>query len=193
MITIAVTGGIASGKSLLGEILQNLGYTVIDLDTISKDISRKGEIGYKGIVEIFGKIILQENGEIDRKKLADIVFNDKQSLNKLNAAMHPLIDGELNKRLRQLKDEKYVFVLIPLLFETGWQNRFDRVWLILADKDKRIERAQARDGLTREEIESRMRNQINHADYIRFAHNVLYNNNSGEGFKEQILKALNTL
>lgn len=192
MIKIAVTGGIASGKTFLGEILLGYGYKVIDTDIISRQLTEKGEKGFNSIVNIFGKGILNSGGSLDRKKLAHIVFNDKKSLDKLNAALHPLIIEELNRRIDLVKDQKNVFVLVPLLFELNLQNSFDKVWLVLADKEIRIKRAAKRDNVLPAHIEAVINNQINHADYIHFAHNVLYNNSERE-FKAQIKEALKTL
>jgi dephospho-CoA kinase len=192
MIKIAVTGGIASGKSFLGEILRGYGYKVIDTDIISRELTEKGGKGLKNIVNIFGGGILNGDGGLDRKKLAQIVFNDKKTLEKLNSALHPLIIEELNTRINLIKDQKYVFVLVPLLFELNLQESFDKVWLVLADKEIRIKRAAERDNVPSAHIEAVINNQINHADYIRFAHNVLYNNSDRE-FRAQIEEALKTL
>mgnify|MGYP000976211907 CR=1 FL=1 len=191
--TVAVTGGIGSGKSLLGKILRKKGYTVIDSDEISRQVCVKGRPGHAAVVEIFGEGILDEFGNLDRKKLASIVFSDEGKLRLLNGILHPIIERELSRQLKEHEGEELVFVLIPLLFELGWQDRFDYVWLVLADEEIRIARAMARDGARREDIEKRIKNQINHAEKAHLAHNVLYNNSSEEEFKVQIERALDSL
>jgi dephospho-CoA kinase len=193
MLTIAITGGIGSGKSLAGKILQEAGYIVIDTDMISRNIYRKGSVCYNKIIKAFGKGVLNKNEEIDRKALADIVFSDKTSLKKLNRITHPEIEKELFKEIEACANEKYVFVLVPLLFESKMQKRFDRIWLVLADKDKRIKRAAARDNTSEENIKKRIENQIEYEKNSTLAHNVLYNNSSEEEFKVQVLNAVNTL
>lgn len=193
MKTIAVTGGIGSGKSLLGKILEEKGFIVIDTDLISKRLSLKGNEGYRQIIEIFGSDILDSDSNLDKTKLAEIAFNDKKSLEMLNSIMHPLIEKELLKEIEKHINENYIFVLVPLLFETGWQNRFDKVWLVLADEKIRLQRAVLRDKAKEEDIKKRIKNQINHANMSNLAHNVLYNNSSEEEFKVQVANALKTL
>lgn len=193
MITVAVTGGIASGKSLAGKVLQEMGYTVIDTDIISRNLSLSGGEGYLKIVEAFGENIISYNGEIDRGKLANIVFNDKSSLDKLNNIMHPLIEKELFVTIEKHITEKIVFVLIPLLFESILINRFDKIWLILADEKIRIERAAKRDNSIKEEIKKRINNQINYEKMSNLAHTVLYNNSSEEEFILQVQAAVKAL
>lgn len=190
MKTIAVTGGIASGKSYLGEVLKKRGHAVIDADDVSRELSQKGGKCYKKIVEIFGEEFLRPDGEIDRKKLGGKVFGDKESLNKLNAATHPLIIEEINNKISALKDRKYVFVLVPLLFELNMQDNFDTVWLILASEKTRTERAAKRGTVYAGAV---IKNQINHADYASRAHKVLYNDGGEEEFTRQIDKALISL
>jgi dephospho-CoA kinase len=191
MRTIAVTGGIASGKSYLGEYLKKLGYAVIDADKVSRELSKKGGKCHRKIVEIFGEVFLGSDGEIDRKKLGKKVFGDKESLEKLNAATHPLIIEEINDKIAALKNHKYVFVLVPLLFELNMQDNFDYVWLVLASESVRIERAKQRDG--GHNVEAVIKNQINHADYAEQAHKVLYNDGSEEDFIKQIEQVLGAL
>lgn len=190
---IAITGGIGSGKSLVGQILRQKGYTVIDTDVISRQVCQKGQPGYHAVVHRFGCDILDREGDIDRKKLAGIVFSDGEKLNALNSAIHPIIEDELKRQLGERKGERYIFVLIPLLFELGWQDRFDFVWLVLAEDEIRIRRAMERDGATREEVERRIKNQINHAEKAHFAHIVLYNNLSKEELEAQVDRALLSL
>jgi len=193
MKTIAITGGIGSGKSLAGELIKNKGYIVIDADNISRDLTAKGKKGYEGIVKVFGESFLKEDGTLDRKKLADKVFSNKESLNKLNKVMHPLIEIELDKLLESYNDKQYVFILMPLLFELGWQNHFDKVWLILVDEKIRILRVMQRDKSKQSDVKKRIKNQIIHENIISIAHNVLYNNSSKEEFKASIVEALKTL
>jgi dephospho-CoA kinase len=190
--TVAVTGGIGSGKSFLGQILRQKGYTVIDADTISRQVCEKGRPGYAAVVENFGDGILDGDGNLDRKKLASIVFSNESKLRLLNSILHPIIERELSRQLKEHEEDELVFVLIPLLFELGWQDRFDYVWLVLADEEVRIARTMARDGSGREEVQKRIKNQVNHAEKAHLAHNVLYNNSSEE-FKVQVERALDSL
>ena len=173
--------------------MQNKGYTVIDTDIISKNLSKKGKAIYNAIINVFGNIVINGKGELNRKKIADIVFNDKKSLEKLNSITHPLIEKELKTEIEKHINKDYVFILVPLLFETNLQNTFDKIWLILADEKIRIIRATKRDKTNKENIIKRIKNQINYEKKAKFAHNVLYNNSSEEEFAVEIENALKTL
>lgn len=193
MKLIAVTGGIGSGKSLAGQILKQQGYTVIDTDNISRSVVKCGSKGLKLLVMEFGNQIKHTNGRLNRKALANIVFKDENKLKKLNSIIHPLIEEKLNLEMQLHNHEKFVFVLVPLLFELKWESRFYKVWLILADESIRIQRAAKRDGSDVEDIKNRIKNQINYAEKCKLAHNILYNNSTVEEFKVQVLKSIKTL
>lgn len=145
MKIVGITGLIASGKSTLSSYLKSQGYKIVDADAISRDITKKDRIGYTKVVEEFGRDILSSNGEIDRAKLSNIVFNDKNSLKKLNDTLHPLIFQEIDRQLDLYKDEKILFLDAPLLFEAKLDKKCDEVILVFCDEEVQISRIQKRD------------------------------------------------
>jgi dephospho-coA kinase len=145
MKIVGITGLIASGKSTLSSYIKNKGYKIVDADAISRDITKKDRIGYAKVIEEFGRDILSSNGEIDRVKLSNIVFNDKNSLKKLNDTLHPLIFQEIDRQLDLYKDEKILFLDAPLLFEAKLDKKCDEVILVFCDEEVQISRIQKRD------------------------------------------------
>lgn len=145
MKIVGITGLIASGKSTLSSYLKSQGYKIVDADAISRDITKKDRIGYAKVIEEFGIDILSSNGEIDRAKLSNIVFNDKNALKKLNDTLHPLIFQEIDRQLDLYKDEKILFLDAPLLFEAKLDKKCDEVILVFCDEEVQISRIQKRD------------------------------------------------
>jgi dephospho-coA kinase len=145
MKIVGITGLIASGKSTLSSYLKSQGYKIVDADAISRDITKKDRIGYAKVIEEFGRDILSSNGEIDRAKLSNIVFNDKNSLKKLNDTLHPLIFQEIDRQLDLYKDEKILFLDAPLLFEAKLDKKCNEVILVFCDEEVQISRIQKRD------------------------------------------------
>lgn len=145
MKIVGITGLIASGKSTLSSYIKTKGYKIVDADNISRDITKKDRIGYTKVVEEFGRDILSSNGEIDRAKLSNIVFNDKNALKKLNGILHPLIFQEIDRQLDLYKDEKILFLDAPLLFEAKLDKKCDEIILVVCDEEVQISRIQKRD------------------------------------------------
>jgi dephospho-coA kinase len=145
MKIVGITGLIASGKSTLSSYIKSKGYKIVDADNISRDITKKDRIGYTKVVEEFGRDILSSNGEIDRAKLSNIVFNDENALKKLNDTLHPLIFQEIDRQLDLYKDEKILFLDAPLLFEAKLDKKCDEIILVVCDEEVQISRIQKRD------------------------------------------------
>jgi len=157
---IGLTGGIASGKSTVSNYLINKGYQVIDADNIARAVVKKGSIGLEKIVNVFGNSILLENGSLDRKKLREIVFNDKDALNQLEEITHPLIIDRIKDNIKVMRENEMiniVFLDCPLLFEMSLEHLVDEVWLVSTTIQKQISRIVERDDTT----ESKARNIIN--------------------------------
>ena len=145
MKIVGITGLIASGKSTLSSYLKYQGYKIVDADAISIDITKKDRIGYAKVIEEVGRDILSSNGEIDRAKLSNIVFNDKNALKKLNDTLHPLIFQEIDRQLDLYKDEKILFLDAHLLFEAKLDKKCDEIILVVCDEEVQISRIQKRD------------------------------------------------
>lgn len=170
MKIIGITGLIASGKSTVSNYISKK-YTIIDADGLSRQLTKKENIGYFAVVQEFGCDILDHNNEIDRKKLANIVFSDKSKLNILNNVLHPLIFYEIDKLIHKCSDS-ILFLDVPLLFETNLYKKCDEIILICCRKDIQINRIIKRDLRSYDEsikiIESQIDNdyKIKNSDYI---------------------------
>lgn len=162
---IGLTGGIASGKSTVSSILIREGYRVIDSDIISREVVEIGEPAYKELVNYFGERILKEDGSLNRKKLGDLVFSNKELLEVLNNITHPYIFKELKKQVDIACMENLVFVDIPLLFER--YDRFvkqgiifDEIWLVYVDEKTQLKRLMLRNNLDEKQAMDRINSQI---------------------------------
>jgi len=153
MLLAALTGNIASGKSEVARIFAELGATVIDADELAREVVEPGKPAYEAIVGHFGPDVLQRDGTIDRAHLRSIVFADAGERDVLNSIVHPEVRrrrDELVEGARARGDE-VVIAVIPLLFEAAMQTEFDRVILVDAPEELRLDRLQRRSGLSAEE------------------------------------------
>lgn len=187
MKTIGVTGGIGSGKSTVSKILSDMGAAVIDADAIYRSITEKGHEVYREIVNYFGDEILDNNGELDRKRLAAIVFQDEEELNTLNSITHKHIARIIIEKLNELKNgEKNVVIDAAIPIEHGFLDVADQVWVVLADKENRIKRVMKRNGLTREQVLERMKAQPDDDYYCSIADVIILNDGSFEDLKTEV-------
>ena len=181
MMRIAITGNIASGKSTLASYLREKGYTVYDCDVISYELLKKGEVGHKLVTAAFDDI-LDEDGAIDKKALASIVFSGKEAIKRLNAIMHPLI----KRRLLALAESTELFIIeVPLLFEVAWEDLFDKVVTVVTSEETIIARLVAK-GYTTKEARARLASQMKPEDKIAKSDYVLYNDGDINSFKKVI-------
>ena len=186
---IGITGSIACGKSTICRYLQSKGYTVIDTDKLSYSLTTKGNLCYNDIVQFFGKEILLETGEIDRKKLGNIVFNDKRKKEELEKIIHP----HIRRAIEDYNDEEIVFFEVPLLYESHMGNLFYKVITVYAKEDLQIKRLMERNNISLEEAINRINNQMNVKEKIKRADYVIDNSKTlEESFKQidNIMKGL---
>ena len=169
---VAITGGIASGKSTVGKMVAARGYFVIDTDRIAHEITTPGSDAVREIADAFGEDILKPDGSLDRWKTADIVFSDPGKLKNLESILHPKIQAEWHRRVNE-SEKKWAFVVIPLLFEAGIEDTVYRIWLCFSPSEIRLERATRRDGASEERILARMKAQIPDEEKIDRADVVL--------------------
>jgi len=163
MIAAGLTGGIATGKSTVAAVFEAAGVRLIDADRIARKAARKGSPAYREIVAHFGTEVLQNSGEIDRKHLATIIFNNPTEQRALERIVHPRVRRAIDRRIGRLREQApdaVVVVDIPLLFETGLQKGLDAVIVVYAPEHLQIERLMARDGLSRPEALLRIRAQM---------------------------------
>lgn len=181
MRVIGITGGIASGKSTVTDILKKrFNYCVIDADQLARQAVEPGSSGLIKITAVFGQEVINENGELNRSMLGEMIANDEQLRKKLNAIVHPeikkLYDQQID--LYRCSGIPTVFYDCPLLFETNQQNTVDETIVVVADKEIRINRLRERDKLTREQAIKRIEMQMSDEEKIILADTVIENNGS---------------
>ena len=179
-IIIGLTGNIGSGKSTVAAFLREMGYPVLDADLLSE---RARELKKAELKALFPEAFLGE--ELDRRRLAQLVFSDPQRLRALEELIHPEVRRLLEEELSRL-EAPLVFVEIPLLFEKGWEGRLQGTILVAAPLEERLKRAMARSGLSREEVLARERAQMPEEEKRRRAAWVLENRGSLEDLRAQV-------
>ena len=187
MKIIGITGGIASGKSLISTWLAAQNYPVIDADQIARAVVQKGEKALQEICNAFGSWVLQPNGELNRKRLGDVIFSNEKERIRLNQIIHPYIHQRINDQLNAYRDQgkPLVFVDIPLLYENKLESMFDQVIVIDVNRDVQIKRLMARDHLTQAEAAARIDIGIPLADKKARADFVIDNNGThDEAFRQ---------
>ena len=191
MKIIGITGGIGSGKSTVSRTLVNLGAAIIDADAITRTVTSKGGKAFDELVSYFGNTILNFNGELDRKKLADIVFNDRIKLHALNAITHKYIVEKIIDSIKNIKTAGKTDVIVldaPIPLEHGFLDIVDEVWVVAANRNNRIKRIMERSGFTYEQALSRIDTQNKDEEYINEADEVLYNNGSIEELEKAVVR-----
>ena len=186
MLVVALTGGIGSGKSTVGQIFAQLGAIVIDSDQLARDVIERGSIGFNEVVAKFGDGILK-NGEIDRQILASLVFKDSTKRAELEQITHPLIRKAFEKVVSSALPDSIVINQIPLLVESNHDYRFDHIITVSASESIRSERLIKR-GLTNEQIKQRMQAQATDQMREDIADSVVVNEKSEQEITDQVEK-----
>ncbi len=172
MLTIGLTGGIGSGKSEAAGILRELGALVIDADLVGHETYRKGNPAWDQVVEAFGSEVVGQDGEIDRRRLGRIVFDDPDSLKRLTDIVWPRIREGLEKRIngeRGSGDTTVLVVEAAVLFEAGWERLFDEIWVVTAPEADVLERLEIQRNLKPEQTRARLRAQMTNEERERRA------------------------
>ena len=193
MRIIGLTGGIGAGKSTVSDYLRNKGYVILDADQIAHEITEKGSPVLKKIAETFGAEMIMDDGNLDRKKLASVVFSNqekKEHLEEITTKRVVEIIGERLDELRQHGNYDIIFVDAPLLFESGADKLTELVWMVTADDEVRIARVMERDHASREEVVRRIANQMDNHEKIRRAQEVIDNSQGKEELYQQIEELL---
>jgi dephospho-CoA kinase len=191
-LIIGLTGGIASGKSTVSNMLKELGITIIDADVEARLAVQKGEPAFVQIVEAFGREILQPDGEIDRQKLGSIIFHQSEKRLLLNNIVHP----EVRKRMKgqieiaETNGEEVVVLDIPLLFESKLTYMVEKTVLVYVDENIQLQRLMERNNLSQQEAVARIHSQMPLSEKVSLADAVIDNNRSIQDTKQQLLTIL---
>lgn len=188
MKIIGITGGIGSGKTTASEYLKSKGFHVIDADQIAHEIMKPGMPVLIELAMVFGEDIVDKNGVLDRKKLAEAAFSDPKNKEMLEKITHKEIFEEIRRRMDVLADrgERFAFLDAALLFETGLEKDCAQTWLIDADEEIRIRRAMDRDGFTREQVIARIKNQMSSTEKRKIASHIVDNSGDLEHLYKQL-------
>ena len=193
---VGLTGGIGAGKSTVAAILAELGARVIDADRIGHEVYRPGSEGFRRVVEAFGTGVVGRDGAIDRRALGAIVFGDPAARARLNAIVHPLIATEIAARVAAAREDGFTGPLVieaAVMFEAGWQELVDRVWVVSARPEHAVARVVAARGLARDEVERRLAAQMPDAERRRRADLVIENDGEPTALRREVEKAWQTL
>lgn len=189
---IGLTGGIASGKSTVSNMIKELKIPVIDADIIAREVVEVGEAAFQKIVDSFGSEILNETGSLDRKKLGAIVFNNKEKRLILNKIVHPIIRERIHEKIEiQKQSGSNTIVLdMPLLFENKLTYLVDKIIVIFVDPKIQIERLKIRDKFSDEEALARIGSQMDLKEKISLADEVIHNHGLLDDTKQQLMAIL---
>ena len=195
MKIIGLTGGIASGKSTVADLLERLGFPVIDADLLAREVVAPGEPAYDRIVAEFGPAILHPDRTINRPRLGSIIFADPEARRRLEAITHPAIRERSEQRLAELEEtgSQIVFYMAPLLIEAGRSSRVDEIWVVYLDRETQLSRLMTRDGSSRAEALRRIEAQMPMDEKRRFGTVVLDNRGTPADLECQVRNACGEL
>ena len=195
MILIGLTGGIASGKSTVSDMFKHIDIPVIDADNISRKVVMKGSPVISEIAINFGSGIINDDGSLNRKELGNIVFDNKERLEKLNDIIQPAIRNEILNEISVFRDNgsKICVVDIPLLFEFNYENMFDYIIVVYVNYDMQTKRLMERDSITKDEAIKRINSQISLEEKMKRADFLIDNCKTVTETKEQLMEILNKI
>ncbi|HDJ7613029.1 TPA: dephospho-CoA kinase [Staphylococcus aureus] len=173
---IGLTGGIASGKSTVSELLSVFGFKVADADKAAREAVKKGSKGLAQVREVFGDEAIDENGEMNRRYMGDLVFNHPEKRLELNAIIHPIVRDIMEEEKQEYLKQGYNVIMdIPLLFENELENTVDEVWVVYTSESIQMDRLMQRNNLSLEDAKARVYSQISIDKKSRMADHVIDN------------------
>ncbi|HGO1808514.1 dephospho-CoA kinase [Staphylococcus aureus] len=173
---IGLTGGIASGKSTVSELLSVFGFKVVDADKAAREAVKKGSKGLAQVREVFGDEAINENGEMNRRYMGDLVFNHPEKRLELNAIIHPIVRDIMEEEKQEYLKQGYNVIMdIPLLFENELENTVDEVWVVYTSESIQMDRLMQRNNLSLEDAKARVYSQISIDKKSRMADHVIDN------------------
>jgi dephospho-CoA kinase len=195
-LLLGVTGGIASGKTTVANMLKELGAPIVDFDLISRQVVDPGQPALKDIVDYFGKQVLKEDGTMDRKKVSDIVFRDFEKRKKLESFIHPRLGEIVNRQINEYAardPEAIIQVVVPLMIEFNMQWMYHKLLLVYIPREMQVERLAKRDGISREEAAQILKSQLPIDEKLGYADFVIHNDKSLEETRRQVEELWQTL
>jgi len=196
MLIVGLTGGVASGKTVVSQILREEGAYVIDADQIARELVQPHTAPWNELIRVFGKEILQEDGSIHRKRLAAKVFSDSEQRNLLNQILHPRIKAEMDRRVKEIgqRDPQAVVVFdAALLIELGSYREMDKVIVVTSTEKQQVERLKKRDGVEQEEAQKILSSQMTLEEKLKVADLVIRNEGSFEETKKRVKEVFQEL
>lgn len=194
MKVIGITGGVGAGKSeILSYLKEHCNCRILMADRLAEELEQPGQDCYNQLLSLFGPNILQEDGRVDRKKMAARIFADKSLLEAVNAMIHPAVKHAILQIIREEKEAArldYLFIEAALLIEDGYAEIVDELWYIHTEEKVRRQRLKASRGYTDEKIDSILREQLSEEEFYRHCHFVIENSGSLESVYEQLDKKL---
>lgn len=192
MYRIGLTGGVGSGKSTVSSYMRELGIPIIDGDGLAREAVKPGSSAMEEIRRVFGDEIFLPDGNLDRQKMASIVFRDEDKRQVLNGIIHPYVWHRTSEELLRCQEEGQDVVVLdmPLLLEISWQLRVESVWIVEIPEEEQIRRVISRDGMTREQVMDRIGKQMPTASKLNYADVVIDNSRSVEYTRQQVREAL---
>jgi dephospho-CoA kinase len=185
MLIIGLTGGIGSGKSTVAERFRELGIEIIDADLIAREVVEPGQSALQSIADHFGEDIIDENGELKRSKLRELIFDDSNERTWLEQLLHPLINAIIHQRSDNCKSA-YCLIMSPILLETNQKDMVDRVLVVDVSQATQIERTLNRDGSSQQTIEAIIASQISREKRLAAADDVLENEKDSMHLKKSV-------
>lgn len=190
MIVAGLTGGIATGKSTVSAFLEQAGAVIVDADKIARHLVRKGQPAWQKIVDAFGLSILLPDGELDRSRLGEIIFNDPHQKRILNRIVHPEVGSETAVQLAEIEKnqpDSLVILDVPLLIESGMNAGLSEIIVVVIPEPLQIERLMHRDNLSQEQALARMRSQMPIDEKRKHATRLIDNSGSRENTRRQTM------
>lgn len=191
MRIVGLTGGIASGKSTVARLLEKLGACIIDADKLARDVVQPGMPAWQEIVDWLGTGILLPDSALNREQLASIVFSDPNARSKLENITHPRIRSSIEQAVAAAKERGVAVVVldIPLLFEVGWTELMDEIWVVYVDSSTQQARLVSRDRLTSDDARKRIDSQMSLVEKARLANTVIDNSRDFKHTTKQVEEA----
>tara|TARA_R110002049_G_scaffold227347_1_gene399489 strand:+ start:3499 stop:4089 length:591 start_codon:yes stop_codon:yes gene_type:complete len=174
MLKVGLTGGIGSGKTTVSRVFRNLGVPIFNSDLVARNIVNTNQKVIQAIKTTFGDSIYTKEG-LDRKALAEIVFSNPEELQRLNSIVHPIVAIEFENWCREHHSAPYIIKEAAILFESGAHQNLDRIIVVYTNKEERIRRIMTRDESSKEEVESRMKNQWDDGTRNKLADFIIIN------------------